>query len=167
MDQTKCTCAHVGQKKGPVGWCQCLRLKGGGKKKIKPNRRKREGEVKCQSKVGPTNVAAFLLLKNIFNKHIEDDTKFCSAAVSADVAEDNGMKDSSEKKNSTKDVGFLGFVRNSKVQCPNTDLQQQRSAPTLSDFEQFCPYVYILYNFFLQGQYYAIPHNLTKRPGIQ
>ena len=65
--------------------------------------------------MGPTNVAAFLLLKNIFNKHIEDDTKFCSAAVSADVAEDNGMKDSSEKKNSTKDVGFLGFVRNSKV----------------------------------------------------
>ena len=162
MDQTKCTCAHVGQKKGPVGWCQCLRLKGG-KKKIKPNRRKREGEVKCQSKVGPTNVAAFLLLKNIFNKHIEDDTKFCSAAVSADVAEDNGMKDSSEKKIQPKMSVFLA----SSVQCSNTDLQQQRSAPTLSDFEQFCPYVYILYNFFLQGQYYAIPHNLTKSPGIQ
>ena len=57
--------------------------------------------------MGPTNVAAFLLLKNIFNKHIEDDTKFCSAAVSADVAEDNGMKDSSEKKIQPKMSVFL------------------------------------------------------------
>ena len=114
--------------------------------------------------MGPTNVAAFLLLKNIFNKHIEDDTKFCSAAVSADVAEDNGMKDSSEKKIQPKMSVFLASSETLKF---SVLIQTCSSAPTLSDFEQFCPYVYILYNFFLQGQYYAIPHNLTKRPGIQ
>ena len=165
MDQTKCTCAHVGQKKGPVGWCQCLRLKGG-KKKIKPNRRKREGEVKCQSKVGPTNVAAFLLLKNIFNKHIEDDTKFCSAAVSADVAEDNGMKDSSEKKIQPKMSVFLASSETLKFSVLIQTCSSSAAHP-LCQISSSSAHMYILYNFFLQGQYYAIPHNLTKRPEIQ
>ena len=59
------------------------------------------------------------------------------------------------------------FLASSETLKFSVLIQTCSSAPTLSDFEQFCPYVYILYNFFLQGQYYAIPHNLTKRPGIQ